>query len=121
FIKEKTFFKVSNKFNGHGSSQEHIYIPTERMSKAGKFHPVDKSGNEIDYLVFEFDKQGTCKISNPRSFHSNSSFDFKPEILFHKGDKKTDINQRLIDSLSSSVTDVRSQLSAILDKVETLQ
>lgn len=91
------------------------------MHKSGEFHPIDQSGNEIDELDCEFDKQGTCKISNSRSFYSNSSFDFKPEILFHKGDRKPDINQRLIDSLSSSVTEVRAQLTAILDKVETLQ
>ena len=91
------------------------------MYKSGEFHPLDESGNEIDELNCEFDKQGTCKISYSQYVYHSGSFEFKPKVLFHKGDKKPDINQRLIDSLSSSVTEVRSQLSAILDKVETLQ
>ena len=46
------------------------------------------------------------------------SIKFTPEILFHKGDKKEDINIRLVTSLSYSVIEIREKLSTTLKKVE---
>ncbi|MFM5748129.1 AAA family ATPase [Aeromonas caviae] len=120
-VKGEKYFKVKNELNRYAGSPAYIYFSTKRMYKSGEFHPLDEAGNEIDELNCEFDKQGTCKVSYSRRVYSSGSFEFKPKVLFHKGDKKPDINQRLVDSLSSSVTEVRAQLTAILDKVETLQ
>ena len=47
------------------------------------------------------------------------NFHYTPSVSFHKGDKKTDVNERLITSLAKSVSDIREKLLTILNKVET--
>jgi MoxR-like ATPase len=93
-----------------------LLIPVGKIKKKGEFHPLDLSGNELEYITCEFDGQGVCNISHD---HSHSTLDFKPTLLFHKGDKKTDVNERLITSLAKSVSDIREKLLKILNKVES--
>lgn len=66
----------------------------------------------------KFDGQGTCQIILSNGHVDYLSIKFTPEVLFHKGDRKEDINIRLITSLSSSVSEIREKLSFTLKKVE---
>lgn len=44
---------------------------------------------------------------------------YRPKVMFHRGNKKENINSRLIVSLSSAVSEIREKLTSILDRVET--
>ncbi len=92
-----------------------VFISLDNLKKTNKFHPASEFGNELDYIICLFDGQGTCRISLKNNY---DSYDFKPEVLFHKGDKKSDINKRLIESLAESVVKTREQLIATLNKIE---
>ncbi|MFM4865431.1 AAA family ATPase [Aeromonas caviae] len=118
-FRRSEFFKVDNKLSRYTHNSPHLYVSVKYMKGTERFHPLDQLGNEIEDIFCSFDGQGSCKISMASSYYSNSSFEFKPTILFHKGDKKQNINKRLITSLSYSVAKTREQLIAILDKVET--
>ena len=95
----------------HYTSGQTIYIPYEKMKTKKEFRPLDKSGNELHDLKCKFDGQGTCEISWDRF---NSRVTYKPDVIFHKGDKKTGINQRLVATLLQSVSRVKSDLQSIL-------
>ncbi len=44
--------------------------------------------------------------------------DFTPQILFHKGDKKTDVSSRLIESLREAVLELRHKIEEIIEQIE---
>jgi len=93
-----------------------FFIPVSRFKTKGKFHPIDISGNEINQVDCDFDVQGSCQIKLNSNYRVYS---FNPQVLFHRGDKKQAINDRLITSLAESVTKMRTQLTGVLKDVET--
>lgn len=101
-----------------GSDKIKIYLPHSKFKSKGKFNPCDSKGNEIDKLTCEFDNQGSCLIR--ADWRPRNTYGFTPEIIFHKGDKKSDINQRLITSLSESISEIKEKLTSTLDQVEIL-
>lgn len=121
--KEYFFFKPAFEvpYSAHKEKQS-IYVPCERLKSKKKFHPVDKQGNEQEDLWCKFDGQGTCEVTLSEEFHyrydDSQSVECTPKILYHKGAKKQDINERLIASLSKAVSDLRNQLGTTLEQVE---
>ena len=120
-ISGKQYFKAVVKFeyrSGYhkGSADRTLYIPVSKMKVSDAFAPTDANGNERDGYICNFDGQGTCLITIDylEEYH-NIETSFTPSILFHKGDKKEDINTRLIESLKSSVIEVREKLMATLE------
>lgn len=103
--------------NGWQRSQEErtLFLPARYMKSAAKFSPWDQAGNEIDEVVCAFGNQGSCDMTEkgrgPREI-------FQPTILFHRGDKKEDINERLVSSLSESVSEVKADLVSVLNEIE---
>lgn len=94
-----------------------INIPAENISSKETFHPVDTRGNDIKEIDCQFDGQGSCLLTyNGERNYKNSTF--TPKILFHKGNKKENINSRLIISLSQSVAETREKLTTTLEAVE---
>jgi MoxR-like ATPase len=91
-----------------------VYIPYKNIKSANKFHPLDRSGNEYDDLECVFDGQGTCKITERRS---GQSITYKPGVLFHRGDKKDNVNKRLVTALSASISEIKTDLLSILETV----
>jgi MoxR-like ATPase len=63
-----------------------------------------------------FDKQGSCTISFRDRYYDD--FTFVPKVIFHKGQKKSDINTRLISSLAESVVSTKAQLRKVLEDIE---
>ncbi|MDF4613640.1 MULTISPECIES: AAA family ATPase [Vibrio] len=122
------YFKVVAKFREHNSysygnpeiKQKTVHIPFNKFKSNISFHPVDMSGNDIKEVTCEFDEQGSCTLSyNTRHYRDRyNDFEFTPSILFHKGDKRSDVNERLIKSLSGSVGNLRGQLKKILKETE---
>lgn len=123
-ISSKDFFWCKGTFKpkiGHYSNYEkpfEIFIAKEKLKTKDQFCPIDDKGNEQENIICLFDKQGTCRISFLNGRVEYSTIQFTPTIIFHKGEKKEDINIRLIESLSRSVGEVRQELSATLKNVE---
>jgi len=95
-----------------------LCIPQSGMNNTNTFHPVDMKGNKLENYECTFDGQGTClvkgeNIGEYEDCEGESSF--TPKVLFHKNNKKEDINTRLIKSLKSSVIEVREKLMATLE------
>lgn len=103
---------------GHWSekAKRTLFIPQVEMKSQSPFKPLDGKGNELENYECSFDGQGTCVIEG-KNFenHYNSTVTFTPKVLFHKNDKKDDINLRLIDSLKGSVVEVREKLMSTLE------
>lgn len=113
------FFCVATFNNSYGQKEKKsLYIPSIRMKDEDYFVPVDEKGNEIDSLGCQFDKQGSCCVTY-KDYYNSEDYNFKPKILFHRGDKKQDINSRLISSLTESVRNIRGNLNLALEKIET--
>lgn len=109
------FFKatIKDRYNENYT----LLIPYKQFKKKGEFHPLDKNGNQMIHFQCDFDGQGTCKIKSNRVYLSENKI-FTPKILIKKGDKKSEINQRLIDSLAKSVVDVKKDLLKVLSDVK---
>jgi MoxR-like ATPase len=116
-INGNEFFKVTPSFRqwNHYNSGQQIFIPYEKMKSREKFHAVDQSGNELAKFVYQFDGQGTCEITHP---HAHDKFRYKPDVLFHKGDKKKKVSKRLVTALSNSISEIKTQLLLVLERVE---
>lgn len=123
-IEDKEFFRCTGKFKADGGYYNNyeepfdIYISKEKLKSKDTFHPVDERGNENDEIECSFDGQGTCQLDYISRSINYKTINFTPKVLFHKGDKKKDINSRLIASLSESVGEVRKQLNLTLKGVE---
>lgn len=117
-IEGRDYFKTVVQPYSHSSREETLYIDFDYMKSNDTFKPVDRSGNEIDKVTCNFDGQGTCHIAFNRNYHSSNNTSYKPEVLFHKGDKKTEVNNRLVESLVESVSELKMQLATLLGEVE---
>ena len=99
------------------------FIPLSRMKTSGAFHPFDEVGNELEEIGCEFDKQGVCKFTHHDRHYSHDELKVmpktaRPKILFHKGDKKTDVNERLSEAFVQEIEDIRLELEAASGLVE---
>ncbi len=132
-LKKNDFFKYNvsyrDRYNySNRRVEQEIYLPHCKMKTKGEFYPIDMVGNEIKWIKCDFQRQGVCKIkineqgrrdnyylNKDSYFEENSSF--TPEILFHKGDKKQNINQRLIDALKDEVLKLSKNINELLKEV----
>ncbi|SMM99809.1 MoxR-like ATPase [uncultured Candidatus Thioglobus sp.] len=127
-IEKKAYYKSVREFGYKGRVT--FYIPVNKKNTKKEFHPVDKQGEELEWIKCEFDNQGSCNIkTNIRSqhdvyySHQNHNWEdvqnsFTPKVLFHKGDKKTDINLRLIKELKTAVKELAKKIQSITQKIE---
>ena len=121
---KKIYFKVDATFKCPRYNREHseiVYIEYNHFKKSNEFHPVDGNGNTLASYTCKFDNQGSCEITyNTNNYHYDyQNIRFTPDVLFHKGDKKNDINTRLISSLSLSVNKIKKDLQDVLKNTET--
>lgn len=119
-IKGKKYFKVLDPvFIKSSSLPCPIYILASKMKSKKEFHPIDKHGNEQTDILCHFEGQGTCLlVVYPRRYYDRKEIHFTPNILFHKGDRKKDVNTRLIESLQEAVKDLRIEFEQIITKIE---
>lgn len=117
----KLFFKQTKKYKNE-TKQITFYIDYSKTKSKDKFHPVDNTGNEFDWIECSFDLQGSCNISICDD-HDNrepyTKYTFTPKILFHKGDKKVEVNERLIKALADEVCTLSGKISNALNDVVT--
>lgn len=111
----KEYFKTNVEFTSryYNSKKKEILIPTSEFKSNQEFHPLDPSGNELTDITGKFDSQGSCNISCDDYDYWDSSY--TPKVLFHKGDKKEEVNVRLVKSLAGSVASLREELTKVLN------
>ena len=120
-LRDKVFISLKRSFpsnySGYGPSIEfHMLIPYEKIKSHDEFHPLNPNGNEHSQIKCRFDGQGSCEIKfNDRDY---KPIRHKLKVLFHKGDKKANVNSKLIAALSKIITDIKNDLSAMLCDVE---
>lgn len=117
----KDYFHVKRdaKINHYDTKELEFYIDIEKMKSSDEFHPVDRNGNEIQKVTCTFDAQGSCSIEYQYDSWTNKALkSYVPKVLFHKGDKKEDINGRLISSLKEAGDEMTKSLIAALSKVQ---
>jgi len=118
-IEGQQFFRLQGGFlDRHNRLSEAylLYIPCDKIKSTAEFHPLDGKGNELRQITCRFDGQGSCEIKlNDRDY---KPVQHKLKVLFRKGDKKVDVNSRLISSLSTSIADIRTDLGSMLQNVE---
>jgi MoxR-like ATPase len=122
------YFKVIE--GNYGNTRIEFFIPKEKMKTTDKFHPVDNNGNEIKWLKCSFKKQGSCNIEYNRRGKDNSYYlsddfnwndlpSFTPKIFFHKGDKKEDINERLVEALKQETKDLSKKIQTLIGETQS--
>jgi len=124
----KQYFKCTRQYrNRHGyynddNKEVDFYIPANQMKLSDEFNPIDEQGNQLNWIKCNFDSQGVCHIEiarnqDPRYRQWEDVNDFVPKILFHKGDKKTDVNIRLTKSLKNAALELADKIQKIIDDI----
>lgn len=119
----KEYFSVKQlKFTQQGSYDfvldEELYIPVSQFKTKKSFYLIDQFGNERKDFSAAFDKQGSCILTFNHAFNRGFTAKFTPKVLYRKGSKKTDVNQRLIKSLHVAVNELHQKLQSVLEQVK---
>ncbi len=121
----ENYFHVKRSIDDYYSNTKlDFYISIEKMKTREKFHPVNTTGIEFPKITCSFDSQGSCSIEHDQC-RRNSIDNYVPVVQFHKGDRKEDINERLISALDVEARDVkkayRRALEFVLEKKSLYQ
>lgn len=122
---DKQYLKCKSVVNRRYSDEMEIgfYIPIEKMKTSKEFNPIDISGNKLLWIKCNFDQQGTCHIKiertqNPNNYDWRRVDPFSPKVLFRKGERKKNVNDRLIKSLQKAVSDLKNDIQNIIKQIE---
>ncbi|MDX4071641.1 AAA family ATPase [Aliarcobacter skirrowii] len=131
----KQYFKCTEEYStgyNYNRRQEKVtfYIPYTEMKGTNEFNPVDAQGNTLKWMRCSFDKQGTCNIKYNEEGKEDSYYlddndywkywyTYQPKILFHKGDKKDEVNERLIESLKLAVIELKDKIEKFLQQIDS--
>jgi MoxR-like ATPase len=103
-----------------------FFIQKSKLKSKDSFNPIDESGNELKNIECTFEHQGSCNIkigyqynSWDRNYRWNNQDPYTPKILFHKGDKKDEVNERLINALSDGVLELKDKLEKTLNHIKS--
>ena len=118
-VADKECFKCERRLD-QSNRMTTFYILKNKMKSTDKFFPIDEHGNEYENIRCYFDGQGTCSIEEEGYYHNswNEMNAFVPDILFHKGDKKTDVNSRLINSLQEAILELTIKIDEMIEQIE---
>lgn len=105
--------------------QQIFLIPKSKMNDQEKFNPIDNQGNTLKWIECEFNGQGTCSIKANKSARTNDDDLnrnncwknhelFKPEILFHNGERRKDIDMGFVTSLTADLKKLSKTIEDIL-------
>lgn len=105
----------------HRNNKITFLIDKKYIKTNEEFSPVDTNGNILDGIKCNFKGTGSCeiKIKDTYYYGYNSVNPFSPKILYHKGDKKTDINERLINSLNESAVKLIKDIEDMLKELDS--
>jgi MoxR-like ATPase len=124
------YFEVVKQVEKRYGGKENIefYIPYKKMKTKDNFHPIDSSGNEIKWLKCSFKTQGSCDIQyngegRDNSYYLDSNYwnelpSYKPKVLFRKGDKKEEVNERLVEALKQETEKLSKKIEQLIKETE---
>lgn len=95
-----------------------ILIPYEKLKSSKTFKPLTKNGSALNEFNCKFDRQGVCDIEYQERYGAKKTVKVKPSVLFHKGDKKSGVNKRLVKALAQQVLDIKKELEAVRDQAQ---
>ena len=116
------YFKTCCNYDGYNRIT--FLIDKKYIKTNEEFSPVDTNGNILDDIKCNFKGTGSCEIKIKDIYYYgygnsfNSVAPFSPKILYHKGDKKIDINERLINSLNQSVVKLINDIEDMIKEVK---
>lgn len=115
----KAYFEFVMEYENRwdGAEERVILIPAEKLKSLIEFSPINHQGVALNDVTCKFDGQGVCVVTTQgrRSGHK-IDFEFQPNILFARGDKKVGVNHRLIQALSKQVCDIKVRLEEVREK-----
>ena len=112
-------FDISKTWLANTSGLKKILIPRSKMGTDEKFPPQDERGNmQKLYANCNFHGGGTCKVTHPHDPGYYNPILLTPKLEHKKGDKKANVNPRLISDLTKSVNDIQGKLVTALDEVQ---
>ncbi len=123
-------------FHAQGRRQPiRLLIPKDKARTNNTFHPQDEHLNEVKGISCTFAGQAVCKLAPPNvqgpaiaAFRARIAghewvvpATFTPRILFHRGDRKADVNLRLRAELRRSAGTLqnayREALRTVIDRL----
>jgi len=99
----------------HYSYERPLYLPHKYLKTDEQFFPVDQAGNVVKDLSCKFNGQDACSVRETRSSREHI---FKPEIRFHRNDKKEGVHALLVNGLSGMIGELKNDLMSMLKTVE---
>jgi len=104
--------------NYNGPWVKDILIPVDKLKSFDDFYPLSRQGGTIKDVACKFDGQGVCEAKFS-VYNRQFTQKLKPKILFGRGDKKTGVNQRLVQALFKQVLDLKHQLEGARDQSQS--
>ena len=114
--------------------EQEFYIPKKYFKSDKSFNPIDRNGNILKWIRCNFKGTGSCEVeinNDCRRYDRRCKDDdygwehyhtFKPKVLYKKGDRKRDINPRLIRAFKNEIEEIKknllNNLKEIIDKKE---
>lgn len=95
-----------------------ILIPSKELKSANTFKPRTLRGAVLEEVSCKFDSQGVCEIKLDDRYRRTCVVKVTPSVLFHKGDKKTGVNKRLVKALTQQVLELKNELETVRDQVQ---
>jgi len=114
------YFKFKSKYKNNSKSVEY-YVAYRNLKTKSSFHPVDNNGNELEWINYTFNNQSSCEVTICDD-HDNqepyTKIQEKPKVLFHKGDKKEEVNERLIEALKKETIELSKKIEQLIKDTE---
>ena len=116
---DNEFFKILS--SDYYNNEIEFFIDKKYIKTDKEFHPVDSNGNELRYFKCNFKGTGSCEIKaiQPGWSYSHTKNPFSPNILYYKGDKKRNVNKRLINSLNESAVKLIEDVENMLKDIDS--
>ena len=116
---DNEFFKILS--SDYYNNEIEFFIDKKYIKTDKEFHPVDSNGNELRNFKCNFKGTGSCEIKaiQPGWSSSHTKNPFSPNILYYKGDKKRNVNKRLINSLNESAVKLIEDVENMLKDIDS--
>lgn len=115
---ESEYYRTQVSDGHYHSAATTIYIPVSKRRSNEDFHPVDGNGNEIDFIKCNFSGQDLCRIHRKYNGRWIELVTFVPTVAFHKGDKKQNVNTRLLRDLKKSISSLSEKIQGNINHVD---
>ncbi|OSZ66224.1 ATPase [Hydrogenophaga sp. IBVHS2] len=93
-----------------------LLIPSKKLKTSETFSPLSVNGSVLNEITCKFDRQGACEVTLDALYTTRKVIKVAPIVLFHKGTKKTGVNDRLVQALTLQVLELKTELEKVRDQ-----